>query len=234
MWTILAASLFTAGCGGEVREAVLSIRPGANLPCLGMHRIKATVFKDEVNGKSVEVFGKFYLVDGNCNLPAGLQLDVSGLPYTGKMSILVEGFDFSEKRRMCRGRMQVSREEVETGGLGEMTLDREPVMDNNVSTYPTGTLIIPPLPGIADMADVDSLAFIINAGTGSSINDGLVTDPQTALSDTTLVISSLPPHDPPNSLIVVARYKQVSVGQWDNTTAFTIGDLFTEVPMSRR
>jgi hypothetical protein len=161
-------------------------------------------------------------------------MDVSGLPYTNKMSIMVEGFDSSEKRRMCLGRMeQVTREQVESGDLGEMALERESVDDGGVPTYPTGTLTIPPLPGIADVGNVDSLAFIINAGTQDSINGRFVTDPKVSLGGATLVLSNLLPRDPPNSLIIVARYKNVSVGQWKNTSAFTIGDMFTEVPMSK-
>ncbi|MFC1655188.1 hypothetical protein ACFL2F_05215 [Myxococcota bacterium] len=234
LWIILAASLATAGCGGDVKKAVLSIRQGANLPCLGVRRIKITVFKDEVSGKSMEVFGEFYHVDGNCDLPAGLPMDISGLPYTNKMSILVEGFDSSEKRRMCLGRMeQVTQEQVETGDLGEMALERESVDDGGVPTYPTGTLVVPPLPGIADVGKVDSLAFIVNAGTTDSINGRFIADPRASLSSTTLVLSNLLSRDPPNSLIIVARYQNVSVGQWKNTSAFTIGDMFTEVPMSK-
>jgi len=223
LWIFLIAGLAAAGCGGDVKEAVLSIRQGANLPCLGVRRIKVTVFRDEVSGKSVEVFGEFYHVDGNCDLPAGLPLDVSGLPYTNKMSIMVEGFDSSEKRRMCLGRMeQVTRDQVESGDLGEMSLEREAVDDEGVPTYPTGTLIIPSLPGIGEVGDVDSLAFIVNAGTQDSINGKFITDPRVALGEATLVLSNLLPRDPPNSLIVVA-----------NANAFTIGDMFTEVPMAK-
>ena len=233
-WIFLAATLLTAGCGGDVKKAVLTIQQGDNLPCLGMRRIKVTVFKDEVSGKSVEVFGEFYYVDGNCNLPAGLPVDISGLPYTGKMSILIEGFDSSEKRRMCNGRMeQVTRSEVESGDLGELLLNREAVDDGGVPTYPTGTLVIPALPGIAGVGKVDSLAFIINAGATDSINGRFVTDPRVSLGETTLVLSNLLPRDPPNSLIIVARYKNVSVGQWQNENAFTIEDMFTEVRMSK-
>jgi hypothetical protein len=234
VWVFLAASLATAGCGGDVKKAVLSIRQGANLPCLGVRRIKITVFKDEVSGKSVEVFGEFYHVDGNCDLPAGLPLDVSGLPYTNKMSIMVEGFDSSEKRRMCLGRLeQVTRNQVESGDLGEMALERESVDDGGVPTYPIGTLVIPPLPGIADVGKVDSLAFIINHGTPHSINGRFITDPRVSWSDATLVLSNLLPRDPPNSLVIVARYENISVGQWQNANAFTIGDMDTEVPMSK-
>ena len=234
VWMIMTASLLATGCGGDVKKAVLSIRQGANLPCLGVRRIKVTVFKDEVSGKSVEVFGEFYHIDGNCDLPAGLPMDVSGLPYTNKMSIMVEGFDSSEKRRMCLGRMeQVTREQVESGDLGEMALERESVDDGGVPTYPTGTLTIPPLPGMADIGRVDSLAFIINAGTQDSINGRFVTDPKVSLGDTTMVLSNLLPREPPNSLIIVARYQNVSVGQWQNSNAFTIGDMFTDVPMSK-
>jgi hypothetical protein len=234
VWIFLAASLAAAGCGGEVKEAVLSISQGSNLPCLGVRRIKVTVFKDEVSGKSVEVFGEFYHVDGNCDLPAGLPLDVSGLPYTNKMSIMVEGFDSSEKRRMCLGRMeQVTRDQVESGDLGEMLLNRESVDDGGVPTYPTGTLVIPSLPGIADVGKIDSLAFIVNPGLPESINGKFITDPRVSLGDVKLVLSNLLPRDPPNSLIVVARFNNFSVGQWQNSNAFTIGDMFTEVPMAK-
>lgn len=234
LWILLAASLAMAGCGSDVKKAVLSISPGENLPCLGVRRIKITVFRDEVSGKSVEVFGEFYHADGNCNLTAGLPLDVSGLPFTGKMSIMVEGFDSSEKRRMCLGRIeQVTREEVESGDLGQMPLERESVNDGGVPTYPTGTLVIPPLPGFDEVGNVDSLAFIINHGTPESINGRFITDPQVPLSDVTLVLSNLLPRAPPNSLIIVARYNSISVGQWQNSNAFTIGDMFTEVPMSK-
>lgn len=234
LWIFLAAGLATAGCGGDVKEAVLSVGQGTNLPCLGVRRIKVTVFKDEVSGKSIEVFGEFYHVDGNCDLPAGLPLDVSGLPYTNKMSIMVEGFDSSESRRMCLGRKEtVTRTDVESGNLGEIPLNRESVDDGGVPTYPTGTLTIPPLQGIADIGVFDSLAFIINAGTLDSINGHFVADPAVPWSDTTLVLSSLLPRDPPNSLIIVARYKNNSIGHWQNANAFTIGDMFTDVPMAK-
>jgi len=234
LWIFLAAGLAAAGCGGDVKEAVLSISPGDNLPCLGVRRIKVTVYKDEVTGKSAEVFGEFYHTDGNCNLPAGLPLDVSGLPYTDKMSIMIEGFDSSEKRRMCLGRMeQVTRSQVESGDLGEISIEREAVDDGGVPTYPTGTLVIPSLPGIGEVGNVDSLAFIINAGTQDSINGRFIIDPRFSLGDAKLVLSNLLPRDPPNSLIVVARCENVSVGQWQNSNAFTIGDMFIEVPMSK-
>ena len=231
-WMILAASLFAGGCGEDVRQAVLTIQQGANLPCLGVRRIKVTVFKNEVRGKSVEVFGEFYHVDGNCNLPVALPLQISGLPYTSKMSITVEGFDSSELRRMCLGRMeQVVRDQVEAGDLGEMTMDREAVDDGGVLKYPTGTLVIPPLPGIANVGNMDSLAFIVNAGARESINGRFDIDPEVPWSQATLVLSGMLPRDPPNTLIVVARYQQVSVGHWTNESSFTIGDMFTEVPM---
>ena len=234
LWIFLAAGLATAGCGGDVKKAVLSIQPGDHLPCLGVRRIKVTVFKDEVSGKSVEVFGEFYHTDGNCNLPAGLPLDVSGLPYTDKMSIMVEGFDSSEKRRMCLGRMeQVTRSQIESGDLGEMPLEREVVDDEGVPTYTTGTLVIPSLQGVGEVGKVDSLAFIINAGTQDSINGKFITNPRVSLGEVTLVLSNLLPRDPPNSLIVVARYENVSVGQWQNRDAFTIGDMFTVVDMAK-
>jgi hypothetical protein len=64
-----------------------------------------------------------------------------------------------------------------------------------------------------------------------SINGRFITDPKVPLSDTKLVLSSLLPRDPPNGLVVVARYKNNPVGMWRNTSAFTIGDMFTEVFM---
>jgi len=230
---ILTSGFIAVGCGGDVREAVLTIRQGENLPCLGVRRIKVTVFKDESSGKSEEVFGEFYRGDGSCNLPAGLPTDVAGLSYAGEMSITVEGFDSSLDRRMCLGTKQVTREGVESGDLGEMDLNRESVDDGGTPTYPTGTLKILPLPGIADIESMDTLSFIINAGLTGSINGRFVTDPEVSLSDTTLVLSSLLPRDPPNSLVVVAYYKNVRVGMWENTSSFAIGDMFTEVGMSK-
>lgn len=239
MWTILAASLFSAGCGGDVREAVLTIRQGENLPCLGVRRIKVTVFKDEVSGKSVEVFGEFYHVDGNCNLPAGLPMDVSGLPYTSKMSITVEGFDSSEKRKMCLGNMaQVTRKQVETGDLGEMTLNRESVDVGGVPTYPTGTLVIPSLPALDSVGKIDSLTFILNYNLKppDMINGSFVAEPSMPLGGSTLVVSNVLPTPPTgNMLLVVAYYKGMSVGQWTNESAFAVneGDIFVEVRMAR-
>jgi hypothetical protein len=234
VWVIMTAASITVGCGGDVQEAVLTILQGENLPCLGVRRIKVTVFKDEASGKSVEVFGEFYQTDGNCNLPAGLPTDLSGLPYTGEMSITVEGFDSSLDRRMCLGRMgAVTRKEVQSGDLGEVELNREPVDDGGVPTYPTGTLKILPLPGIADIEDMDTLSFIINAGIPGSVNGRFITDPKVSLSDTTLVLSNLLPRDPPNSLIVVAYYKNYPVCMWENTSSFAIGDMFTEVRMTK-
>jgi hypothetical protein len=234
VWIFLTAGVIAVGCGGEVSKAVLSIRQGDNLPCLGVRRIKVTVFKDETSGKSEEVFGEFYQVDGNCNLPVGLPMDVTGLPYTSQMSIAVEGFDSSLDRRMCLGRIEeVTRQNVESGDLGEMELDRESVDDGGVPTYPTGTLTIPPLPGIADIENMDTLSFIINARVPGSINGRFITDPKVSLSDTTLVLSNLLPRDPPNSLLIVAYYKNFRVGMWENTSSFAIGDMFTEVRMTK-
>ena len=77
------------------------------------------------------------------------------------------------------------------------------------------------------------MAFIINAGMTGSINGRFITDPKVSLSDTTLALSNLLPRDPPNSLVVVARYQGYPVGMWQNTSAFTIGDMITVVEMSK-
>ena len=239
LWIILAASLASAGCGGEVKKAVLSIRQGTNLPCLGVRRIKITVFKDEVSGKSTEVFGEFYDIDGNCDFPVGLPIDISGLPYTNKMSIWVEGFDSSEKRRMCLGSVDhVTREQVEKGHLGEMTLSREAVDVGGVPTYPTGTLVIPSLPALESVGKIDSLTFILNYNLQppDKINGSFVAEPPVPLGGSTLVVSNVLPTQPTgNILLVVAYYKSTSVGQWTNESAFALnaGDVFVEVRMAR-
>jgi hypothetical protein len=228
-WTILAAGLLAGGCGGEVREAVLSVRQGENLPCLGVRRIKITAFKDEVSGKSAQVFGEFYDQYGNCNLPVGLPLDISGLPYTNKMSILVEGFDSSEKRRMCTGRKQITREEVEDGNLGEIALNRVAVEVDGVPTYPTGTLEIPSLPGVEQISPIDAIWFNVNAGTPEKVNGSFLLIPEVSLGETGLALSNLLPRDPPNALLIVAYYRNESLGHWENVSSFTIGDMITEV-----
>jgi hypothetical protein len=239
MWTILAASLFAAGCGGDVSKAVLSIREGSNRPCLGVRRIKITVFKDEVSGKSLEVFGEYYNGDGSCNLPAGLPVDISGLPYTDKMSIQVEGFDSSEKRRMCLGSLtQVTRKNVETGDLGEMMLNRESVDVGGLPTYPTGTLVIPSLPAVESVGEIDTLDFILNyhLEEPEMINGSIVAEPSTPLGGSKLVLSNVLPTPPTgNNLLVVARNMGVPVGQWTNESAFVVneGDFFVEVRMAR-
>lgn len=238
-WIILAASFFFGGCGGDVHEAVLSIRQGDNLPCLGVRRLKITVFKDEVSGKSAQVFGEFYNQEGNCNLPAGLPADISGLPYTGKMSILVEGFDSSEKRRMCAGRIeQVTREQVENGDLGELALSRESVDVGGVPTYPTGTLVIPSLPALESVGKIDSLAFILNhhLQEPDKINGSFMAEPSTPLGGSELVLSNVLPTPPTgNNLLVVARSSGASVGHWTNESAFAVnaGDVFVEVRMAK-
>jgi hypothetical protein len=230
-WTLLAAGLLAGGCGGDVREAVLSVREGENLPCLGVRRIKITVFKDEVSGKSVEVFGEFYKPDGSCNLPVGLPVDISGLPYTSKMSIQVEGFDSSEKRMMCVGRVeeQVTRKTVENGDLGEMALNRVSVDVGGVRTYPTGTLEIPSLPGVEQINPIDAIWFNVNAGTPDKVNGSFLLDPEVSLGETELALSNLLPRDPTNTLLIVAYYRNEAVGQWQNVSSFTIGDMITVV-----
>ena len=238
VWILLAAGLLTAGCGGDVKRASLYLRQGANLPCLGVRRIKATVFKDEESGKSAEVFGKYYHVDGNCNLPVGLLLEISGLPYTEEMSIQVEGFDSSKGRRMCLGIMeQVTRQRVQSGDLGELALEREAVYENGEPKYPTGTLVIPPLPGLDTIENIESLTFILNPYNPEpyKINGSFLTDPSVPLNDTTLILSNVLPTAPTgNILFVTAYYKNISVGKWENTSAFAVneGDVFVDVPMS--
>ncbi len=236
-WTILAAGLLAGGCGGDAREAVLSVRQGENLPCLGVRRIKITVFKDEVTGKSAQVFGEFYDQDGNCNLPVGLPLDISGLPYTSKMSIQVEGFDSSEKRRMCTGRLErVTRKDVEDGDLGEIALNRVGVDVGGVPTYPTGTLVITSLPEVETLGPIDTLDFILNhhLQAPEKVNGSIVAEPSAPLGGSKLVLSNiLPTPSTGNNLLMVARIGGVSVGQWTNESAFAVdeGDVFVVVPM---
>lgn len=225
----LGASLIA--CGADNSRAVLTLAAGAeHFPCLGVRRLRVSAFRNEVEGKSVEVFGQYYNLDGACNLPAGLPLELSDLPLTNRMWILVEGFDSSEKRRMCMGQTAVlGPDEVGSGDLGQLTLERERLGD----IYVTGTLVIPDLPDVASVGDMDSLSFIVNAGTPGSINGSFLNDPRTNWGDSVLVLSNLSPQLD-NEIIVVARKDGVPVGTWQNTD-FDLpdGQMFVEVTLEK-
>jgi hypothetical protein len=123
------------------------------------------------------------------------------------------------------------------GYLGKMVIDREPLSEGGMpqypSRYPVGTVVVPPLERVEEVGKIDSLAFILNSGTADSINGRFLTNPEVPLKDTEFVISSVSPFDYPGLLIIVARYKNASVGQWASSNDFRIeeGDLFVEATM---
>jgi hypothetical protein len=227
----LAAGHGWGGCGEAEGEAVLSVQEGEHLPCLGVRRLRITAFRDMVDGTATEVFSEFYNQDGSCNLSGGLPLSVGGLPYTSYMWVRVEGFDSSQKRRMCLGETDLfSRERVSTGDLGSVVVHRDAV---NLA-YPTGTAVIAPLDGLSSIADIDRLDFNVNAGMQDSINGSFLPDPVLGWVGTELVLSSLPPRTQ-NRIIVVAYAGNQPRGQWRESQPFDIGaeDMFVPVQMVR-
>ena len=237
--SIALAALLCApisGCSEDTTgPAYLTLEEGAYLPCLGVKRFRVIV----TDGKSEKIsdnFGDYYDQEGHCKLPIYLLAAFDGLTNTSTMLVRVEGFDSSEKRRMSSGVLgPVSKADADTGHLGTLAIDREPVNEGGQNRYPTGTVVMTPLERIDEVEKIESLAFILNPGTTYAIHDGLYTDPEAHYEDLELVISSLLPFDDPGSLIVVARYKQVSVGQWSNANALNIkeADMFVEVTMAK-
>jgi hypothetical protein len=225
----VALVLAAPACGAERGSAALTVEEGDNLPCLGVHRLRVTAFRDRVDGVSVEVFGRFYQQDGSCDLAAGLPLELGTLPYTGAMWVRVEGFDSSRTRRMCRGETSVfKRDAVDSGDLGAVRLDRDAVD----LAYPTGTIVVGSLPGVAALDATAQLDFNLNPGARDSINGSFVRDPRLGWADDDLVLSSLPPRED-NRLLVVARVDNQPVGQWREAAPFDIleGEMFVEVVM---
>jgi hypothetical protein len=228
----LIIAVLLGGCGADTTQAVLTIIEGAdNMPCLGVRRFRVTAFENEVDGKSVEVFGEYYDNDGRCNLAAGLPLELPDLPYSQRMWILVEGFDSSEKRRMCMGQTNVlTTENVKTGDLGPLTIQREHVSDE----YPIGTLTIGELPELASLAEIDRLVFILNAGTPGYINGSLKRNPQKSWSEMTFVLSSLVPRLE-NSIHIVAYQGTEQMATWEAVAPFDIldGQMLVDVVMEK-
>ncbi|MBW1809577.1 MAG: hypothetical protein JRJ87_15390 [Deltaproteobacteria bacterium] len=220
------------GCGAETTQAVLTIIEGDdNMPCLGVRRFRVTAFENEVDGKSVEVFGEYYDSDGRCNLPAGLLLELPDLPYSQRMWILVEGCDSSEKRRMCMGQTDVlAAENVKSGDLGKLTLQRERISDE----YPIGTLVISELPELTSFPEIDRLVFILNAGTPGYINGSLKRNPQKDWSEMKIVLSSLVPRLG-NSIHIVAYQGTDQMATWEAEDPFDIleGEMLFDVVMKR-
>lgn len=206
---MLAAASY--GCGGQSATAVLTLVAGQDhYPCLGMRRLKITAFRNEIDGRSTEVFGEYYGIDGSCNLPAGLPLEIPDLPYGSRMWIQVEGFDSSRKRRMCMGQTDVLIEDdIKSGDLGQLTIERERVGND----YEVGTLVIDRLPGIDGLGQIDELVFNVNYGTPDKINGSFALEPGTGWADTTLVLSNFAPRLN-NKIMIVAYIANSAVGTW--------------------
>lgn len=177
-------------CGDDL---LASIELGAatdHLPCTGMRRLRVTVFYDEQHGQGRDSFGKFYSDSGECALPAGLPLEIERLPITDRMWIMAEGFDSTARGRLCLAQSGVfSRSDVEGGHLVGLTLQREPVE----GLYPTASLVIEQLAGLAELEPVDSLTFSINYGMVGSFGGSFYLEAGKRFSDMTLVVSSLQP-----------------------------------------
>jgi len=224
---ILATGFWLSGCGGESHTAVLTLVEGAeHLPCAGMRRLRVTAFRNEVEGVGIDLFGVFYNPDGTCNLPAGLPAELPGLPLTGKMWVLVEGFDSTEKRRLSMAQTGViGNDMVSSGSLGELVLEREPVS----GTYASSSLVIAGLPGLAEAEPLDELSFNLNYGTADSINGAFRRNPAAGWSSGPLVISNLLPRLD-NRILVVGRRGGAPVATWQ-AEAFDIdeGELFVEI-----
>jgi len=237
---ILVASSFLVvtnlfACSEEVAgPAYLEIEEGGHLPCLGMKRVRVVV-SDGQSQTRFDNFGEFYDDDGHCRQTIYAHASFEGLN-TGTMMVTVEGFDSSEKRRIALGAMgPIIGKDVDRGYLGTVVVDREPVYVGGSDRYPLGTLVVDALPQIDAVGNIDNISFIVNAGKPDSINGRFLTDPEMPLEDTELVISSISPFDPPGDLAMIARNKNVSVGQWANASAFTIeeNDTFVDVAMAK-
>jgi hypothetical protein len=239
LYLSIAAAVFfclsISACSEDASgPAYLEIEEGAHFPCLGVKRIKVTV-TDGQSENTFETFGDYYDQEGRCMHPIYAHATFDGLN-TGTMMIRVEGFDSSEQRRISLGSLgPVGKKDVDSGYLGACTIDREPVNESGVDRYPFGTVVVEPLPQTDEVENVESLEFILNAGTANSINGGFLLDPEAPLEGTELTISSVPPFEPPGSLVIVARYKNVSVAQWSNLNVFSLeeDDMFVDVAMAK-
>lgn len=224
---IAAFGFWMSACGGENHTAVLTLVEGAeHLPCAGMRRLRVTAFRNEVEGVGIDVYGVFYNADGSCNLPVGLPVELTGLPLTGKMWVLVEGFDSTEKRRLSMAQSEViGNDMVKSGNLGQLALEREPVS----GTYSNSSLVIVELPDLATVEPLDELSFNINYGTADSINGAFQRDPESGWGTGPLVISNLLPRQD-NRILIVGRRGGNPVATW-RAEAFDIvaGQLFTEI-----
>ncbi len=225
--SILAAPLLAAGmasCGAGDLEATLDLEVSTeHLPCTGMRRLRVTVFYDEQNGRGRDSFGKFYADSGECDLPAGLPLQIDKLPITDRMWIMVEGFDSTTRRRLCLAQSGVfTHAEVEAGQLTALTLQREPVDGQ----YPTASVVIEQLEGLSGLEPVDALEFSINYGTPSSISGSFYRESGKQFSQMTLVISSLRP-DTGKKILLTARRGGQKLADWQQLN-FDIpeGELF--------
>jgi hypothetical protein len=208
------------GCGEKNATAVLTLAAGQDhFPCLGVRRLKITAFRNEVDGRSAEVFGEYYDTDGNCNLPAGLPLEIADLPYGSRMWVQVEGFDSSRKRRMCMGQTEVLlADEIKGGDLGQLTIERERVGND----YEVGTLVIDSLPGIDGLGQIDELIFNVNYGTPEKINGSFSLEPGKSWGEMKFVLSNMLPRLN-NKIMVVAYTGNSPMGTWEQT-GFDIAD----------
>ena len=222
---LLAATCIFA-CDGTVYQTQLALREGANLPCGGIARLRVEIFLNSSEESIIfDSWGgdeKFYNIDGTCNLPQALPLTISSLPLAESLWIRVEGFDSTESRRICLGKTDFfTMQEIAIGELGELVLDREPVLLGPDEIYTTTTLEIQALEGIEDISNNATMEFTMNTGPGEPENQfsgGFVKQPGTSWADAKLNISNILPRDS-NDLLIVARENTTTlVGQWRNSS----------------
>ncbi|HUU01081.1 MAG TPA: hypothetical protein VM425_06575 [Myxococcota bacterium] len=202
------------GCGEGNATAVLTLVAGQDhFPCLGVRRLKITAFRNEVDGRSAEVFGEYYDIDGGCNLPAGLPLEIADLPYGSRMWVQVEGFDSSNRRRMCMGQTEVLlADEIKGGDLGRLTIERERIAGG----YAVGTLVISALPGIDGLGQIDELVFNVNYGTPDKINGSFALEPGKHWDEMKFVLSNMLQRLD-NKIMIVAYTGNSPLATWEQT-----------------
>lgn len=226
--SLLACCLFA--CGGDLLASVELGAAAEHLPCTGMRRLRVTVFYDEQNGLGRDSFGQFYTDAGECQLPAGLPLEIDNLPFTERMWIMAEGFDSTARRRLSLAQSEVfSRVEVEAGHLPALVLQREPVSGD----YPTASVVIEQLPGMADYEPIDTLTFSIGFGMPNPVNGSFYQEEGKRFSEMTLVVSSLQPGTGKNIIVEALRSGQ-RLAVWQQLN-FDIpeGELFVSLHLEK-
>jgi hypothetical protein len=229
----LLAICGTANCSGEGTSAAVTLKAAAeHLPCAGIQRLRVTAFYDESHGQGLDVLGRFYDQQGGCLFPAGWQVELAGLPFSGGMWLMVEGFDSTSNRRLALARSQVfSRSQVESGALPDLVLEREA----RNQLYPVITLVLQ-IPGLDQLGPADLLEYNLNFSNPASPNaahGSFFRGAGGELAGPPLVLSGLIP-ETGNNLLVAARRGAQTVASW-RAENFEIpeGGLFVDLQLEQ-